>query len=119
MEMNCTHQDFEDGVRVISLSGRMDIEGSERIALPFTVAARGGVRALVVDLAGVDFLASVGIGTLVSVAQAIQLQKGRMALCGAGEQVRRTLERTNITHLIPMYRDLEEARAAFAAPSAE
>lgn len=116
--MNCTHQDFEDGVRVISLSGRMDIEGSDRIALPFTVAARGG-RALVVDLAGVDFLASVGIGTLVSVAQAIQLQKGRMALCGAGDQVRRTLERASITHLIPMYREVAEARAAIVAPSPE
>ena len=117
--MECTHQDFDDGVRVIQLTGRMDIEGNERIALPLTIAARSGRGAVVVDLAGVDFLASVGIGTLVSLAQSVQLQKGRLALCGANEHVRRALERMNIATLIPMYREVIEARTAIVAPSAE
>jgi len=117
--MDCTHQDFEDGVRVIRLTGRMDIEGNERIALPLTVAARSSGGVVVVDLAGVDFLASVGIGTLVSLAQSVQLHKGRLVLCGANEQVRRALERMNMATLIPMYREVVEARTAIATPSAE
>jgi len=117
--MNCTHQDFEDGIRVIRLSGRMDIEGNDEIALRLTVAARTEGAGVIVDLAGVDFLASVGIGTLVRTAQSVQQRRGRMALCGANEQVRLTLQRVNMSQIIPIYGELGEARAAIAAPSVE
>ena len=93
----------------------MDTEGIERISLQFTVAATSGGSGVVVDLTGVDFLASLGVGTLVSVARSVQNRKGRLALCGANRQVMSTLERTQIPSVIPTFREVAEARAAVAA----
>jgi len=116
--MNCTHEDLESGVRILRLSGRMDIEGSAEISLRFTIAATTGGNSVVVDLSGVEFLASVGVGTLVSAAKSIHVRKGRIVLCGAGAEVQRTLDRTNIPTIIPCFGTLAEATAALAGASA-
>ena len=105
--MECTHEDTADGIRIIRLKGRMDIEGTVAIDLPFSTLAAGG-RLVVVDLSGVEFLGSMGMGTLVMAARNVEARKGLMVMCGASGTVEHALSRTNLP--IPLLRNLDDAR---------
>jgi anti-anti-sigma factor len=106
--LECTHEDTEDGIRIIRLKGRMDIEGTVAIDLPFSTLVAAGGKLVVVDLSGVEFLGSMGMGTLVMAARNLEARKGLMVMCGAAGTVEHALNRTNLP--IPLLRNLEDAR---------
>jgi anti-sigma B factor antagonist len=114
--MQIDYQDGADNLRRISLNGRLDIEGSEAIALKFTALTATAARRVVVDLTGVTFLASIGIRSLISNAKALQQRGGRMVLLvGGNVAVAKSLDATGIGAVIPLFADAAEAeRAALA-----
>jgi len=115
--LECTHEDTVDGIRTIRLSGRMDLEGAVAIDPQFSTLVATGGRAIVVDLSGLDFLGSLGMGTLVMAAKNVGARKGLMVMCGAGRAVEKALIRTNLPILL--CRDLEEARSRVMAAVGE
>jgi anti-anti-sigma factor len=115
--MECLYEDSADGVRVIRLAGRMDLEGNEQIALRFNTLTAGAGPAVIVDLSSVDFLSSLGIGTILTGAKNVTLRKGVVVLCGAKQHVMSALERTHVTTMIPMCATLDEARVRATTPA--
>jgi len=114
--MECLHEDAE-GVRIIRLSGRMDLQGNEQIALRFNALTISGPPAIIVDLSDVEFLSSLGISTLVTGAKTARLRRGVLALCAARPNVMSALERTNLTTIIPTCVTMDEARVLVATPA--
>jgi len=109
-------EDHQDGVRRITLSGRIDIPGTEEISMPFAVASASAARRVLVDLRQVSLLASIGIRALVSNAKAQQMRGGRLVLfVGENTNVLKTLEITGIDAILPTYTDEREAIAAALA----
>jgi anti-anti-sigma factor len=102
-------------VRVI-LDGRLDITGASVIDLQFNAIA-GSHRGVVVDLAGVSFLASIGIRTLLLGAKTMQRRGGCLVLLNPVEEVERVLDVMGVTDLMPVYRDSEAALAAASSPA--
>jgi len=109
--MELAYSDLENGVRKIDLKGRLDIEGASAIDLKFTALAASQQAFLVVDLSLVDFIASLGIATLVRSAKAARLRKGSMALLSPQPNVAKVLAATKIDSVLPVYVDLNEACA--------
>jgi anti-anti-sigma factor len=99
--------------RVI-LGGKMDIRGSETVALPLATLS-GSKRALIVDMAAVTFLASVGIRHLVAAARSLSRRNGRLVLLKPTETVVDILETSGLTDVLPIVTTDEEALAAIAA----
>lgn len=96
-----------ENFRRISITGRLDIAGSDSIALKFTTLAVAPQRRVVVDLTGVSFLASIGIRAIISNAKALQQRGGKMVLfVGDNATVTQTLQGTGIDALIPMFADV-------------
>jgi hypothetical protein len=91
------------GVAKIVLDGRLDIARASAIDLQFNAVA-GLHKAIVVDLAGVSFLASIGIRTLLLAAN-------------PGTEVERVLSVIGAAELMPIYRDTGAALAAALAHS--
>jgi anti-anti-sigma factor len=91
-----------------------DIAGTGVIDLQFSAIA-GSHRGVVVDLAGVSFLASIGIRTLLPGAKAVQGRGGCFVLLNPVEQVERVLDVMGMTDLMPIYHDHEAALAAASA----
>ena len=91
-----------DGVVKVVLSGRLDAQGADQIGNRFTAAAAGstGLR-VVVDLAGVEFLASMGMGLLISCARAQHGKGGQLVLFGARPLVAEVLEQAALDQIIP------------------
>jgi len=110
--MELTYSDFEDGVRKIDLVGRLDLEGANEIDLRFTALTSAARMLTIVDLAGVEFLASIGIATLVRNARSARLREGNLVLINPRPNVAQVLTSTKIDSLLPVCATLEEARAA-------
>jgi anti-anti-sigma factor len=111
--MELAVHDLESGILEISLSGRMDIVGTQQIDLKFTALTSTRKAQILVDLANVSFIASIGIRTLISSAKAQKQRGGSMVLYKPNSQVEEVLRTTGIDAIIPIAHDLDAARGAF------
>ena len=103
-----------DGVTRVNLAGRMDIEGTQAIDLKFTALTANRRAAVIVDLSQVSFLASIGMRTLLSSAKALAQKGGRMVILNPQPMVASALATAGIDTLVPVFPDLDAARAALA-----
>jgi anti-sigma B factor antagonist len=110
--MDLQIQLLADGVKHLVLSGRMDLAGTQAIDHRFAAATATTGVPVVVDLAQVSFLASIGIRTLLQNAKAVKQRGGRMVLLSPTADVESVLQSTGIADIIPIFRDLDTARAA-------
>jgi anti-anti-sigma factor len=98
----------------VALTGRLDIVGAEKIALPLATLA-GAKQGLIVDMSGVSFIASIGIRHLVSAAKALSRRKGLLVVLNPTEMVAEVLTSSGLTNLLPIMRSDAEAAAALDA----
>jgi anti-anti-sigma factor len=101
-------QDLDGGVTVVALSGRIDIAGAREIDMPMNIVA-GSKRAVVIDLSSVDFLASLGIRSIVIAAKSIASKRGSCVMFGPNADVRSVLEASAIDTIIPIHSELDDA----------
>ena len=113
--MHVEHDDLEDGVRVIRLKGRLDLEGTEAADLKLTSLAAAQKGFVIVDLHGVEFMSSIGVSIIVKVARALSSREGRLVLFRPQPNVHDVLTRTSIDQIIPIFVDLDAARTAVLA----
>ena len=97
----------------VTLVGRLDIAGAEKIALPMASVAgkRGNV---VIDMTGVEFVASIGIRHLVTAAKAIARGAGRLVLLDPNPAVTEVLVTAGLDQILPIARSEAEARTMLA-----
>lgn len=111
MDMNV----FEsDEVTHVVLDGRFDIAGAQEVDGRFHDLSET-TTALVVDLAKVSFLASLGMRTLMLSAKTLIRRGGEMAVCAANENVEKALRSTGFDEIVDFYPDFSTAAAAVKA----
>ena len=113
--MKLETEEIEGGVVRVRLSGRMDIAGVDAIAVPFAALAATNDRRVIVDLSGVDFLASIGIRAILQNARAHKMRGGGMVLLAPPPLVDEVLRAGGVANVVPIVPDLDAARAALAA----
>lgn len=104
--------ELDHGISKILLDGRLDLDGALAIDTEFKDAV-AGKRRIVVDLAGVDYLASLGIRTLVSGAKMAAGIGGKLVVLAPQRNVEKVLRESNIDTLIPIIRDIAEVDLVF------
>ena len=110
-----THDDVGDDLRRIMISGRLDTPGVAPIAPQLAQLASAPKKGVVVDLCGVNFLASIGIGALITAARTVRNRGGRMVLVIENSNILMSLKTTGVDQLIPVFRSVADAeRAALA-----
>ena len=103
-------------VGVIRCTGRV-VGGPESAALPKAVEdLLPRTKRMVIDMAGVDFIDSGGLGLLVRLAKRIQTSGGRLALCAPSRRVAVSLKVTNLDSLFAISEFEDEAIAALHQP---
>ena len=100
--------DNDNGVTRLILAGKMDIEGATSVDKEFSDAASSRKK-VVVDLHDVDFLASLGMRTLVVNAKSIMSRGGRMVLVSPQPNVEKALRSSGIDTIIPIADDFDSA----------
>lgn len=109
--MGLEYTKLENGFHLLKLSGRLDIIGTGEIETKFAGYCAVEKGRVLVELSGVDFLASIGIRLLVVNAKAVAARGGRMILLNPSRDVGKVLEIAGIPAIIPMYDNLESALA--------
>jgi len=115
--MNINIIEVEDGITQVVLDGRLDIAGAQ-IADPHFTALAESSKALVVDLAQVSFLASLGVRTLMLSAKTLIRRGADMAVCGANENVEKVLRSTGFDEIVQLYPDFASAASALRGGAA-
>lgn len=111
--MSASFQDVGADLRRITVSGRLDTEGTDTVSARLMELVEAPKKGVVVDLSAVQFLASVGIRVLVASAKAVQKRGGKMAVVVArGSTASITLEVTGVDELIPVFTDITQAEEA-------
>ncbi len=113
--MEIRYSERADNIRLIQLTGRLDIIGTGQVETQFAGYCAGQNVRVIVDLAGVDFLASIGIRMLLLTAKSVASRGGKMVLSSPTADVGNVLDITGIPGVIPMYKTVEEAEAALLA----
>ncbi len=105
-----------DGIRKVALFGKLDVEGTSAIDLRLTALAATAKTYTIVDMAGVEFLSSLGIGSLVKIAVAAQNRGGRLVLMNPQPNVSKVLEVTRINRVIAVVQGMDAALEALKQP---
>jgi anti-anti-sigma factor len=106
--MELVVEDLPDGVTRAALVGRMDIDGALSVDEQFRGLA-SLKRAIVVDLAELTFMASMGLRTMVVAARSLNKTGGRMVFANAQNNVERVLETSGLGAMIGLYPSVETA----------
>jgi len=104
---------IHDGVCVLRLDGRF-VTGSEaELASAQDYLRENRVAKAVIDLSAVPYVDSTGLAFVVELHKSLHGRGGQLFLAGANERVQEVLEITRISELVPMFKDADEAQAAF------
>ena len=113
--MELRSEDLPNGIKLIVLSGRMDIAGTQQIDTQFGGLTAGAKALIAVDVSDVSFLASIGMRTLVSSARELMHRGGAMVLVNPKPIVNQALVAAGIDSLIPVCSNVDAAERELKA----
>ena len=111
MEINV--QELEGGVTLITLHGRLDLHGVGAIEPKFNAAA-GSPNALLVDLSGVAYIASMGMRMLLLAGKTMAARRGKMALLAPSADLIAVLRTAGVDTAIPIHATRREALSSLS-----
>lgn len=102
MKIECTSK---DDFTLVALDGRLDVEGVQQVGDAFSFQVTVGRKPAVVDCSRLSFVASLGIGLLVTAAKALSRSGHKLVLLRPSPAVEETLRTAGIHHLMPIVHD--------------
>jgi stage II sporulation protein AA (anti-sigma F factor antagonist) len=88
---------------IVRLVGRLDISGAEVVAVPLATLS-GSKSSLVIDMAEVTFVASIGLRHLVSAAKAVGRRGGRLIVLNPNSAVSEVIVTSGLADLLRIER---------------
>ncbi len=100
-------------VDVLKLTGRLDASSSKNLKGRVDALVKENRTRLVVDMAGVDFIDSSGLGSLVSSLRVVNRVNGDIKMAALQKQVRSIFELTRLHRIFGIFDDAEAAAKSF------
>ena len=94
---------------VVDVDGEVDVFTAPKLREAILGPLADGKEKLIVNLAGVAFMDSTGLGVLVGGLKRVKEREGTLALAGAHGTVLRVLNVTGLNAVFPMYDSVETA----------
>jgi anti-sigma B factor antagonist len=105
-------------VLVLDARGRLTLgRETEVLRHRFQDVADAGHKRIILNLAGVDYVDSAGLGALVAVAASIRKAGGDLKLANLTDRIRGLIQITRLSTLFEVYDNLEKARSSFGPVS--
>ena len=98
-----------DALTHLAVSGRLNVAGVSFLELQFTAQAAARRKHTLVDMSEVEFIASLGLGMLLSTAKALNNHQLRMVVVNPHEHVDRALRASSLDRIIPIAESREQA----------
>jgi anti-anti-sigma factor len=111
MAYTLEHDPVEAG-HLIAVTGDLDMAATPELSTVMLMAARSPGSLVVLDLAGVQFIDSTALGTLLKAGGEVESAGKRLRVVCADGPVRRLLEMTNLTNRFQLCPSRDDALAA-------
>jgi anti-sigma B factor antagonist len=98
-----------DGFAVLSVRGEVDVYTAPRFRERLIELVSEGKHKIIVDLEGVDFLDSTGLGTIISALKRARTHGGDMRLVCTQPRIKRLFEITGLDKAVPLMPTLDAA----------
>ena len=109
MSLEVTIEDLEGGCKVVRAVGEIDLHSIELFDESVQEAAEAGPKALFINLSGVDFMSSSGIGVIMGCTGEFDGDQNLMVLVGLKGAVKESLRVIGLLDMLPMADTEEEA----------
>lgn len=103
--------DRTDGISQVALVGRLDVSGLHTVDIPFHGQTAARKQPAIVDLSGLEYVASLGMGMLISCADSLRRKGHLMVLVGVHGDVATALAQAGLDQALTMAADTDEALA--------
>jgi anti-anti-sigma factor len=100
---------LDDQITHLALVGKLDVGGLHTIDMKFHGLTAARRRPSLVDISGLEFINSLGMGMLISCARSLQRYNARMVLLNPRPEVDEVLRAVGIEQGIPIVRTVDEA----------
>lgn len=100
-----------NGHTVLAVKGEVDVYTAPRLRERLVELVTEGKRQIVVDLEGVDFLDSTGLGVLVGGLKRLRSNDGEMSLVSTQSRILKVFEITGLTKVFSIHDSVEAATA--------
>ena len=113
MTLDVHTRQVDNGVTVVAPTGRLDVLGAPALKDAISEALKNGSPRVVLDLEGVSFVDSTGLGSVIAALKQIRGSQGDLRLAAPNQQVRVVLELTTLDRVFPYFATVEEALTGF------
>ena len=113
MALEVQTRQADNGVTVLTPTGRLDVAGAPALKDAINEVAKNGPTRLVIDMEGVSFVDSTGLGSVIAALKQVRTNQGELRLAAPNQQVRVVLELTTLDRVFPYYATVEEALTGF------
>ncbi len=96
--------------RVVILHGEVDLRSSPRLRGALLELLEDRPARLIIDLVGVTYMDSSGVGTLVEIKRRVEQAGGKLVLIGMQQRVRSVFEITRLDRFFTIAASADEAR---------
>jgi len=107
MEIESTGKENERFV--ITVKGRMDAVTAPEFETRLLEWINGGETQIIVDLAGLEYISSAGLRSILTVAKNIKAKQGKFVLCSLRDTVKEVFEISGFSTIIPVCESLTAA----------
>lgn len=99
---------------VLILKGKMDLGNTGQIKDAVKALLEKNKTIVHLNMKGVDFINSSGLGALISIMKEVRMHRGRLTLSDLAPYVREIFEITQLTHVFEIFNTADEAVAGHA-----
>jgi anti-sigma B factor antagonist len=104
-----TAEELGEGRAVLRVEGRLNLVTAPELRAAVERAVAAGTPRVVIDLSGVAFIDSSGLGMVIAGLKHARQAGGELRIAAAGEQVRMVLELTKLSRILRPYETVDEA----------
>jgi len=99
----------QDSAVIITVAGRLDANTAPEFKQECDVWIQRNEHHLVVDFAGLSYISSAGLRSILSLTKALKQHRGTLAICGMKDMVAEVFTVSGFSSYIPVFPSVEEA----------
>ena len=106
--MKCTAREVE-GIVIVNIEGNLDTTSSPIAKDHFDGLIKEGKKKLLVNLQGLDYIASSGLRILLMLAKELEKEKGKVTICNLNTVVKEVFDISGFSYILKVFDSESEA----------
>lgn len=100
-------------VKVVSLSGKMDVGLSMTVETELEELVDSGTINLILEISGIEYLSSSGIRVFIAIMRKVKEKNGKIVLAQVPDTIKKILKTVDLEDLFEVYDSVDKALESF------